>query len=57
MNVQAVLDDLESYERALARPLLAARLTGRRLEGREFHFGPYVAGALWLWLYGPVVVG
>ena len=43
---------------ALAGHLLAARLTGQRLEGREFPFGPYLAAALWLvWLYGPLVVG
>ena len=39
----------------LAGHLLAARLTGRRLKGRELPFGPYLARALWLvWLYGPV---
>ena len=43
---------------ALAWHLGAARLTGRRLEGRELPFGPYLAAALWLvWLYGPVVAG
>jgi leader peptidase (prepilin peptidase)/N-methyltransferase len=43
---------------ALAWHLVAARLTGRRLTGRELPFGPYLAAALWLvWLYGPVVAG
>ena len=43
---------------ALAWHLGAARWRGRRLEGRELPFGPYLAAALWLvWLYGPVVAG
>ncbi len=43
---------------ALLWHLVATRLSGRRLEGRELPFGPYLAAAIWLvWLYGPVVVG
>ena len=43
---------------ALAWHLGAARWGGRRLEGRELPFGPYLAAALWLvWLHGPVAVG